>query len=188
MKSKKRNRKGTTEIQLSMLATFDLWENIATCREIAKKNAKKAMEKHLGSTDWLIIRVGDKVKCSLCCNDVQECDCPGGPVVRHDHEMLRVGDIRQNIGNALTDLAEMGGFPDGTIIAAKIRKSVLKGEVGFKWIEDSTITPVTMSDIEDLVNWDCVTRTLEERNRHSERVSIFTKSGVLDEFLSEMGD
>jgi len=174
MRYKKRKPK-TAEVQQN----FVFWEKIAI-QKASEDKALATMEKCLDSTDWLIVYVGKDLKCSICGKGIKNCNCPGGPNIRHDHEVLRVGDIRQNKGNALTDLAQFGGFPSGTIIAAKIRNKIDKGKIGFKWIMGSKIIQVKMPLLEGIVNWDDVTRVLEDRTDYQNRITQFTKNTSME--------
>jgi len=169
MYKKRRKRIGT---QISLLTAWDAAEK--RWRE-AKDRAQKAITKCLDPNDWLFVYIGDKDACSLCFKNTEECKCHGGAVIRRDHDILNLGDIRQNIGNALVDLARLGGFPEGTIIVTKVKKPIYGSMIGYKKVTKNEIVHIPATEADQFVEWEKIARLLEGRFNYKERTSMFSR-------------
>lgn len=167
-----RKRRKYSDFQISVL---ELWDAAERNRKALVERAQKVFMEYLDPADWCFIFIGDKTACANCYKRNVNCICPGGPVIRRDHEILNLGDVRQNIGNALVDLAGLGGIPEGTIIVTKVKKPLFGSMLGYKLVTHDKIVQVPLRYAEDYVQWDRVASILEGRCKIKNRTAIYAE-------------
>jgi hypothetical protein len=116
----------------------------------------------MNTASWMVMRVGISNECAVC-NGI--CTCKDGPLPPLEHEMLSVGVVFENIGNAVYDLAENGYFPENTIISTKLREEKAGSIMSFRKVKQGKLIGVKLADVYDLIDWGRIKNIVKRRKK-----------------------
>jgi hypothetical protein len=87
--------------------------------------------------------------------------------------MLNVGEVFENIGNAVYDLAENGYFPENTIIITKLREERAGSIMSLRKVKQRKLTGVKLIDVSDLIDWKRIKNIVKGRENYGNRIHDF---------------
>jgi hypothetical protein len=150
-----------------------LWDFMAPESQwnLERAAAIRKLATDLNSTDWMVVHVGEGGECSLCGHQTAggECHC-ANPVVLDN---VRIGEVLENVGRGVKQLAAEDFFPNGTIIAAKLRIRRTNEPITFFQVDRGHLIARSSEDLVGTIDWKRVVQILDGRAEHLRKTKEF---------------